>query len=335
MAIKRTSARSLRPMNVVRPSDGLLPASGTISLIELLAARSKPIETEHLLRDLSVITPISWSRARNTVTKLATYGVIQSVGTTKVVVGVPKTAAWRVVIARKVALELANSLTKANAWSCLRRELTTGAITIDSMMLPPMLDGLGMWVTDFGIADRTSIAARYWTVALEHSGIFLSGASDANKSLPRRAKSAERLATELAQQAADGAAAEEWVVDFERHRLRGHPFREQVRRVSTDDVAAGYDVLSFTSPTSLQHDLFIEVKSHGSIKLFHWSRNEIATAREFGEAYALYLVDRSRCTETGYIPHIIKGPSPEMFILPESGWQVEATSYEHIALSGS
>lgn len=332
MAIKRTSVRSLRPMNVVRPSDGLLPASATIALIELLAARSTPTEMEHLIRDLSVITPISWSRARNTVAKLATYGVVRPIGITTVMLGAPKATDWWVTIAGRVASELAESLTKASAWSCLRREPATGAMTIDTMMLPPMLDGIGMWVTDFGVAERASVAARYWTIAFEHRPVFLSGASDANQRPPRRAKSAERLAIELARQAEDGAAAEEWVVEFERHRLREHPLREQVRRISIDDVAAGYDVLSFASPTSLQHDLFIEVKSHGSTKLFHWSRNEIATAREFGEAYALYLVDRCRCTEAGYIPHIIKAPSPEMFALPESGWQVEATSYEHIAL---
>lgn len=320
-------------MSVARPSDGLLPASATITLIELLAARSSPVETERLIRDLATITPISWSRARNTVAKLVAYGVIRPTGTNAVTISAKVAQDWRAEIARRVASELSISLTHANAWSCLRLGHTTGTMTIDAMLLPSLPDGLGMWITDFGVAKRHSIAARQWTVADNHRSAFLSEASNANQAVPRRSKSAERLTAELARQAEDGAAAEEWVITFERQRLRGHPLQEQVRRISMDDVAAGYDILSFTSTTSLRHDLFIEVKSYATRKVFHWSRNEIATAREFGEAYALYLVDRTRCTDDGYIPHIIMGPSPEMFVLPDSGWRVEATSFEHIAVS--
>lgn len=333
MAIMQIFARSLKPMNAVRLSDGLLPASATIAMIEMLALRSAPTEVEHLIRDVSAVMPVSWSRARNTVAKLATYGMIQFVDSTSILVTKPRTRSWRAVIAERIASELANLLTIYKAWFCLRVDITTGKLAIDSRILPSMPDGLGMWIIDFGVAERISIVARYWTIASEHRPAFIFAARSANQTSPRRAKSAERLAAELAQQAADGAAAEEWVVEFERRRLRDHPFVEQVRRVSEDDVTAGYDVLSFASPTSLQHDLFIEVKSYGSVKLFHWSRNEIATAEEFGEEYALYLVDRNRCCEFGYVPHIMKGPSPEMFNLPGSGWHVEATSFEHTALS--
>lgn len=320
-------------MSVARPSDGLLPASTTIALIELLGARPSPTEAERLIGDLAAIIPISWSRARNTIAKLLAYGVIQPAGASSVTIGAKGTSDWRAVIARQVASELTIALTRANAWSCLRLGHDSGTMTIDAMLLPSLPDGLGMWVTDFGVAERPSIAARLWTVAADHRSAFLVEASDANQTVPRRSKSAERLAAELARQAEDGAAAEEWVVAFERQRLRGHPLQEQVRRVSVDDVAAGYDILSFTSTASLRHDLFIEVKSHSGRKAFHWSRNEIATAREFGEAYALYLVDRTRCTDDGYAPQIILGPSPEMFALPDSGWRVEATSFEHIAVS--
>jgi hypothetical protein len=112
----------------------------------------------------------------------------------------------------------------------------------------------------------------------------------------------------------------------------GHPLRDQIRLVSKEDVAAGYDIASFATISSLQHDRFVEVKSHGETKLFHWSRNEIATAREFGEDYALYLVDRTKMMELAYEPHVIVGPTPEMFDRPGSGWRVEATSFEHVAL---
>lgn len=320
-------------MSDARPSDGLLPASATIALIELLTARSSPTATERLIRDLAALTPISWSRARNTIAKLVAYGVIRPAGANAVTIGTKAAPDWRIEIAQHVASELTISLTRSNAWSCLRLGHATGTMTIDAMLLPSLPDGLGMWITDFGVANRHSAATRLWAVAPDHRSVFLSGARDANQAVPRRSKSAERLAAELARQAEDGAAAEEWVVAFERQRLLGHPLKEQVRRVSMDDVAAGYDILSFTSTTSLRHDLFIEVKSHADRKAFHWSRNEIATAREFGDAYALYLIDRTRCAEDGYIPHIIMGPSPEMFASLDSGWRVEATSFEHIAVS--
>src|SRR3546814_14278892 len=95
---------------------------------------------------------------------------------------------------------------------------------------------------------------------------------------------------------------------------------------------SGYDIVSFASVHSIRHNRFIEVKSHGERKVFHWSRNEIATAVEFGEDYALYLVDRDRCEQAGYSPHMITGPTPEMFALPDSGWRVEATSFEHVEI---
>ncbi len=320
-------------MSNARLSDGLLPASATITLIELLAERRLPAEKEHLIRDVAAITPISWSRARNTITKLSSYGLIRLASSTEVTIGGDAATDWRASIAKQVALELTVRLTKANAWSCLRLEAVAGAAKIDTMMLPPLLDGFGMWVVDFGVAERSSISARHWTVALEHMHVFWSGVKSANLGLPHRAKSAEHLAAELERKAMYGKAAEEWVVNFERRRLRMHPLREQIRRISMDDVAAGYDILSFASLTSLQHDLFIEVKSHGATKLFHWSRNEIDTARKFGESYALYLVDRNRCADPEYIPHIITGPSREMFSSSQSGWKVEATSFEHIALA--
>ena len=210
---------------------------------------------------------------------------------------------------------------------------STGGLVLDSMTMPAMPDGLATWIVDFGVADRAAVESRFWTLAADRHDAFLGGIREGNASRPRRARTLADLAAKLKLQAEHGEAAERWVLDFERLRLRGHPLRDQVRRVSHDDVSAGYDILSFSSPTSLQHDLFIEVKSHGAVKVFHWSRNEIAVAREFGEAYALYLVDRTRCSQRGYVPQVITGPTPEMFAITESGWRVEATSFEHVAVT--
>src|SRR3546814_6262886 len=104
-----------------------------------------------------------------------------------------------------------------------------------------------MCLTDFTIAQRAAVQTRFWTVFSDHNDAFLTGARDANKKTPRRAKSAERLAADLARQAEAGAAAEIWVVQYERERLSGHPLQDQIRRVSEDDVSAGYDIVSLAS----------------------------------------------------------------------------------------
>lgn len=319
-------------MNVARPSDGLLPAGSTIAMVELLARRPDGTSIEHLLKDLAATKSISWSRARNTVAKLTSYGLFEADESLVRLASAERMDVphW---IAERIVAEFTALLTKAEGWSCIGHDAATGNLTIDAMTLPPMRDGLAMWLTDFAIARRAAVQTRFWTVSSDHNDAFLTGARDANKKTPRRAKSAARLAADLARQAEAGAAAEVWVVEYERERLFGHPLKDQIRRVSEDDVSAGYDIVSFASVHSIHHDRFIEVKSHGERKVFHWSRNEIATAVEFGEDYALYLVDRDRCEQAGYSPHMITGPTPEMFALPDSGWRVEATSFEHVAIS--
>lgn len=325
-------AQSSKHMNAARPSDGLLPAGLTIAMVELLASRPDGTSIEHLLKDLAATYSISWSRARNTVAKLISYGLFETDAKSLVRLALGECKDVPGWIAKRVVSEYTELLTKADAWSCIGRDPTTGHLTVDAMTLPATQDGLAMWLTDFAIVRRATVQTRFWTVYEIHNEAFLTGARVANKRTPRRAKSAERLAADLARQAEAGAAAEIWVVQYELERLSDHPLRDQIRRVSEDDVSAGYDIVSFASVHSIQHDRFIEVKSHGERKLFHWSRNEIATALEFGEDYALYLVDRHRCEQPGYSPHIITGPTPEMFALSDSGWSVEATSFEHVAI---
>src|SRR3546814_12833592 len=67
-------------MNAARPSDGLLPAGSTIAMVELLARRPDGTSVEHLLKDLAATNSISWSRARNTVAQLISYGLFETAG---------------------------------------------------------------------------------------------------------------------------------------------------------------------------------------------------------------------------------------------------------------
>ena len=80
--------------------------------------------------------------------------------------------------------------------------------------------------------------------------------------------------------------AEDYVVTLERTRLStlGIPeLAEAVRRISDDDVAAGFDVLSFDGTGRRR---FIEVKSSAGVRnWFVWSHNEYRCAQDRRDAY--------------------------------------------------
>src|SRR3546814_16147366 len=115
-------------------------------------------------------------------------------------------------ISERIVAEFTALLTKAEAWSCIGRDPATGDLTIDAMTLPPIRDGLAMWLTDFTLAQRAAVQTRFWTVFSDHNDAFLTGARDANKKTPRRARSADPPAADLARQAEAGPGAAGWVV---------------------------------------------------------------------------------------------------------------------------
>ena len=122
------------------------------------------------------------------------------------------------------------------------------------------------------------------------------------------AKTLKDFKEELAERERRGREAEEFVVAYERRRRSGHPQCDQIRRVSVENVEAGYDVASYASDKSAKLDKFIEVKSYLGSKRIYWSRNEQKVAEKLGAAYFLYLVDSERIQEPGYEPEIIANP---------------------------
>src|SRR3546814_10445077 len=90
----------------------------------------------------------------------------------------------------------------------------------------------------------------------------------------------------------------------EQRRLATHPLVEQVTRVSIENAGAGFDIISFSTPSAIVHDHFIEVKSFSGRRRFFWTRNEMETARRLGEAYHLCIVDRDRIYPSDYSPEI-------------------------------
>ncbi len=94
-----------------------------------------------------------------------------------------------------------------------------------------------------------------------------------------------------------GRAGEQWVIDFEHHRLRDAGLAELFERLEwiSDSLGdgAGYDILSYDASETPR---YIEVKTtngpHASS--FIISRNELDFSREAGDAFFLYRVFQFR-----------------------------------------
>lgn len=109
-------------------------------------------------------------------------------------------------------------------------------------------------------------------------------------------------------QQAQGKSAEEYVMRYERTRLKGHSHASLIACISEDNVGAGFDIMSFESARSMVHDRFIEVKSFKGQLRFFWSRNEYEVAKRLGKSYFIYLVAIDRINDSSYDPIIIQNP---------------------------
>ena len=154
-----------------------------------------------------------------------------------------------------------------------------------------------------------------------------------NKALDRVMKTPERqrkisekqLLANLEAQREQGERGELFVLEYELKRISDPERKSMIRRISTIDVAAGFDIVSCNSDESVRPDRFIEVKTYKGEEHFIWSDNELDKASVMGESYFLYLVDDDCIGKDGYEPVIIRNPANVIF---NSGrWLVEPDSY--------
>lgn len=136
--------------------------------------------------------------------------------------------------------------------------------------------------------------------------------------------SLEQLMEIHKRQERQGRLAEEFVVAFEMKRLLWSNNADMVKQISDFDTGAGYDIVSFNTPESAQHDRFIEVKSYASGESFFWSSNEMKTAKEYKDRYYLYLVDMEQFQQIGYEPTIVQNPAAVIF--QSDDWILETES---------
>ena len=171
-------------------------------------------------------------------------------------------------------------------------------ITEDMRLLIALLRRLGM----FSIFGTTAV------VRTEHAAL----ASALRRGQGMTLAELEAL---LEMRREQGQAAESWVLEYERVRLRNAGCEVEARAVSIvsdTDVAAGYDIESFDGMSEdLSPDRFIEVKSTtGGAVVFIWSRNEFAKASELADRYWIYHL-RSFVSLDGPSPNLtmIQNPS--------------------------
>lgn len=178
--------------------------------------------------------------------------------------------------------------------------------------------------TEF-LVKQDSIKALYFVNPIFNE-LFSSIIVPINRNLTsKRVITVIQLKEILALQEKYGEEAEEFVLSFELKRLYKHPQKQEIKRISKDFVNAGFDIESFDSEDSITNDRLIEVKSYNTNVKFYWTKNEIETAKEFGDLYFLYLIDRSKISVTDYSPHIIKNPYKNIFL--NDDWHKNSETY--------
>lgn len=93
----------------------------------------------------------------------------------------------------------------------------------------------------------------------------------------------------------NGAIAEEFVLNYEKTRLKQsgrEDLSQLVKKLSATNVGAGYDILSYDGSGSKGlYDRFIEVKgTSGDEVIFFITKNELETAKSYQKKYWIYFV---------------------------------------------
>jgi len=143
--------------------------------------------------------------------------------------------------------------------------------------------------------------------------------------IKRRKFGIDQLGLLLERNQIHGEEAEVFALGYEQKRLSTHPKLNNVEIISSYDVMAGYDIVSYNSSTSTELDRFVEVKSYSSSPSFHWSCNEMDVAQLRRDKYFLYLVDREKMNESTYEPMIIQDPYDK--VINNSDWTKRVDSY--------
>ena len=317
-------------MNAERQTDGLLSAASTTALVGHVQDQVEPIHIQQLVRNFTSLRRASFTRSYNTIETLVDANILLNNDDRIETASIFTIKNLHDKITDYVIEQFCHHIVESKTTKAIKWILELEQLYLDSFVVPFSINGIGLWLREFGVIDRLENSSRYWNVAKKHNQVFIDCAKQLNEQLKLPNFSMKDLRSIQDTQSKRGAEAEDWVVEYEKKRHEGHILKSQIRRVSEDHSSAGYDVVSFSESRSLSHDLFIEVKSYAENERFFWSINEIEKARIIGENYSLYLVDRNRMNNTNYHPIIISGPYVALMETPDSGWEKNVSSYEFV-----
>ncbi len=160
----------------------------------------------------------------------------------------------------------------------------------------------------------------------DYKELFLNVVIPLIESSRHRNVTLEELKKKQEIQEQQGKEAEEFVLNFEQSRLKHHINIDNVKRISEDNVNAGYDIQSYQDIRAIIINRFIEVKSFSGNESFYWSKNEIHISRIKEDQYYLYLVDRDKMKKYGYEPIVIQDPYSNI-LLNEEEWDKNVEKY--------
>jgi hypothetical protein len=178
---------------------------------------------------------------------------------------------------------------------------------------------------------KTSNAMRLIPIKDEFTNDLINIISKRNQSewLNRRIITPSQLTDINLRKSEVGYEAELWVLQREKIRLKNHLLFNNIRMVSLENVAEGFDIVSFQSLHSMSYDRLLEVKSYSGSPRIFISRNEIMTAKHYGEKYVLVIVDRDRIMDEAYTPREYINPFQMMFSDNKPNWiNIEPTTFE-------
>lgn len=205
----------------------------------------------------------------------------------------------------------------------LTLEPQTRALYIATAKVPLKFLQLVVLLRNFGLLQEKAPGTGLLAVDPRLSDVLSDVALSSSYRTNSRQLSLENLKAIQAAQQLQGAEAEEYVVALERKRLSTHPRVSSIRSIASEDVAAGFDIVSFETALSLMYDRFIEVKSFKGRLCFFWSRNEYEVAKRLRDSYYLFIVDINRVDDQYYAPLVIRNPVETIL----DKWLIEPDSW--------
>lgn len=324
-----TYGRSSRTMSAARLSEGLLSATETIRLLSMIDGERKAVELSAIMRTLVSASP---PRTANTLLLLSELNAV--LVTDEKYHCAPRFAdtpgAERSL--RSAFLRYYGSLMdSANVGSTFQVRPETGELWADSLQLPFRDRGYPLLLLQLGLAARTSVNDRLWLLDAEAADYFMDLVGELNADYMKSGLfSLDKLKALKRSQEEAGKKGEEFALAFERRRLARHRHVSSVRSISEENASAGFDILSFDHANDLLHNRFVEVKSFDAEFSFYWSETERACAEALRNRYWLYLVDRSRISEQGYVPDMVRDPYSYFVEHLPDGWTKVETSLKFV-----